>query len=150
TKDGRWIISVSREWLTVKGASFEIGKIRKAELEKLIGPADHDGKATPNSRFLFWDKQGLRAEYSKHHGKVVNLTCFLEIDPDRKDPDPLMRQPKKAFDGVFKAEGVEITRKNTRQLLEKSGRIKQPIRDSKLPGPPSFDVELPNQDVQFY
>jgi hypothetical protein len=149
TKDGQWIISVSREWLTVKGVTFEIGKISKAELEKFIGPADHDDKVTPNSRFLFWDKQGLRAEYSTHHGKVVNFTCFLEIHPDGNDPDSLLRQPKKAFGGVFKVEGVEISRKNTRQLLQQSGRIEQPIRDSKLAGPPSFTVGLPNQEVDF-
>jgi hypothetical protein len=148
-KDGRPIIAVTREWLTVKGASFELGKITRTELEKLIGQADHVGKVSGNSQFLFWDKQGLRAECVTRNNKIVNFTCFLQIDPDEKDPNPLMRQPKKAFDGVFKIEGVEISRTNTRKLLEKSGRIKQPIRDSKLPGPPSFTVQLPNQQVEF-
>jgi hypothetical protein len=145
TKDGRWIIAVSKDGLTVKGSSVQLRKKTKTAIEEILGAPDRVNMTIEPDQWLVWDKKGIRVRVDTRFGRIDILDCCL-VTPTSKFSAEF--SPKKPFDGVFKVEGVEISKTTTKKMLLDSGRISQPIHGARA-GLPEFRIRYPRQEVFF-
>jgi hypothetical protein len=146
SKDGRIVFRLSDTEVTLGGLRVAMYQTKKAELEKILGPADRSEELVEGSpsHIAVWDKKGFMAHYFLKTDVVFHLTCYIGGDLKYEF------QPESHFNGVLQVQGLDVTKGTTKQELQ--ARIKQRLEDEPGLGPNpsnSFRVDFSHNRVTF-